>query len=376
MDNTISFTVNQLIGFVTTVGGCIVVIGQSLIVGGQSTPIKQVITCGGSEYPADYTNHICFFDVEYDGYLYINEKTSTGVTSYACRYEDAVIRKENCLLVSNNQYTHFAYLGEGLFLAREFHRRGPNNLFQLVNVGLGFLVDDIGFVEQKHYMTASTDIIGPFSIDKTGWSGGLWTGGNHSVNVGGVDCPTAEELDLKILVNNQEITSDGIYWGTVRFVAKNKLYFAQTITGNTFEGATPAILETRVYSLTDTMNVEVYIELLDDIRFSKYYGMQYVNQNVVNIVIPNDELVIVKADLESAYLMVNKQPDIILQYDDGAELHMILHPAGLGSYAHNVGTDGYGSVQTSGKTYHTLIFVTTIPSGSKLYWSGEYRYVI
>ena len=32
MDNTISFTVNQLIGFVTTVGGCIVVIEAVVLI--------------------------------------------------------------------------------------------------------------------------------------------------------------------------------------------------------------------------------------------------------------------------------------------------------------------------------------------------------
>ena len=32
MDNTISFTVNQLIGFITTVGGCIIVIEAVVLI--------------------------------------------------------------------------------------------------------------------------------------------------------------------------------------------------------------------------------------------------------------------------------------------------------------------------------------------------------
>ena len=350
-------------------------IGESLVNAGQSTTEKQVVLCGGSTYPTDYKNHIIEFTAQYTGYLYLNERISTGVSAYAKGNEKVNARNENGLIINNGTYTHFVYLGEGKFLIRNFARRGPNNLFQLVHVGLGYFVDGT-FVETKSYMTASTDIIGPFSIDKVGWSGGVWTGGNHSVTVDNVACPTAEQLSLSVTVNNEAVSNNGTYYGDIKIIAKNKLYFAQTITGNTFEGATPAILETRLYNLTDTMKVEVYIELLDDVRFSKYHGMQYVNSNVVNVVVPDDETIIVLDDLASNYSMTHKQPDIILQYAGGEELHMILHSAGLGSYAHNNGNEYYGLVATYGKTYHTLISSETIATGSKLYWSGEYKMIV
>ena len=350
-------------------------IGENLVSSGQSTPTLQPILCGGSTYPTDYTNHIVEFTAQYSGYLYLNERPSTGVSAYAKGNEQIDVRNENGLIIKDGKYTHFVYLGEGNFLIREFIRRGPNNLFQLVHVGLGYFANNT-YVETKSFMTASTDIIGPFSIDKTGWSGGQWTGGNHSVTVDNVACPTAEQLSLSVTVNNEAVSDNGTYYGDIKIIAKNKLYFAQTITGNTFEGATPAILETRVYNLTDTMNVEVYIELLDDVRFSKYHGMQYVNSNVVNVVVPDDETVIALADLSSNYSMTHKQPDIILQYASGEELHMILHRAGLGSYAHNNGTDGYGLVATYSKTYHTLISGEVINTGKKLYWCGEYKFVV
>ena len=350
-------------------------IGESLVSGGQSTPTLQPILCGGSTYPTDYKNHIVEFTAQYTGYLYINERPSTNISAYAKKLEKISVLNENGLIINNGTYTHFVYIGRGLYLIRDFTRRGPNNLFQLVHVALGYFINNT-FTEIKSYMTATTDIIGPFSIDKYGWSGGAWTGGNHSVTVNGVACPTAEQLDLSVVVNNEEVTDNGVYYGDVRITAKNKLYFAQTITGNTFDGATPAILETRVYNLTNSMIVEVYIDLLDDIRFSKYYGMQYINSNVENVVIPDDETIIELSDLSSNYNMVNKQPDIILQYPDGEELHMILRPEGLGSYAHNNGSDGYGLITTYNKTYHTLISGEIINSGKQLYWSGEYKFIV
>ena len=91
---------------------------------------------------------------------------------------------------------------------------------------------------------------------------------------------------------------------------------------------------------------------------------------------PNDETIIDIDSLSTNYQMTNKQPDIILQYADGEELHMILHPEGLGSYAHNNGTDGYGLVATYSKTYHTLISGEVINTGKKLYWCGEYKFVV
>lgn len=354
----------------------IAAIGQGLVSGGQSTPFLQVVLCGGSVYPTDYTNHVVAFEAQADGYLYINQRTSTGVSSYAHKVEKVIVKNESFLIINNGKYTHFSYFGEGLFIAREFTRRGPNNLFQLVHVGIGYVTVNYEYVETKSYMTATTDIIGPFSIDKYGWSGGVWTGGNHSVTVNGVACPTAEQLDLSVVVNNEEVTDNGVYYGDVRITAKNKLYFAQTITGNTFDGATPAILETRVYNLTNTMSVEVYIELLDDVRFSKYYGMQYVNQNVVDIVVPNDDTIISISDFQADYTMVEKQPNIILRYAEGEELQMILRPEGLGSYSHNSGSDGYGLIANYGKTYHTLISGEIINSGKQLYWSGEYKFVV
>lgn len=350
-------------------------IGEDLVSGGQTTPTLQPILCGGSVYPTDYTNHVVEFTAQYTGYLYLNERPSTGVSAYAKGNEQIDVRNENGLIIKDGKYTHFVYLGEGKFLIREFTRRGPNNLFQLVHVGIGYFANNV-YVETKSFMTTTTDIIGPFSIDKVGWSGGQWTGGNHSVTVNGVACPTAEQLSLSVTVNNEAVSDNGTYYGDVKIIAKNKLYFAQTITGNTFTGATPAILETRLYNLTDTMNVEVYIELLDDVRFSKYHGMQYVNSNVVNVVVPDDETVIALADLSSNYSMTHKQPDIILQYTDGEELHMILHSSGLGSYAHNNGNEYYGLVATYSKTYHTLISGEVIDTGKKLYWSGEYRMIV
>ena len=354
----------------------VAVIGEALVGVNSGTPLLQVILCGGSTYPTDYKNHVIEFTVEHDGYLYINQRNSSGVTSYAKKNEVVSVRNENCLIINNGNYKHLAYVGNGLFVLREFTRRGPNNLFQLVHVGIGHIVKGIGFVESKSYMTASTDIVGPFSIDKVGWGGGAWTGGNHSVTVGGVACPTAEQLSLSVVVDNEEVTENGIYYGDVRIVANNKLYFAQTITGNTFTGATAAILETRTYHLTDTMNVEVFIEMLDDVRVAKYYGMQYVNSGVERVVVPSDEVIVTIADLSSNYNMTNKQPNIILQYPDGEELHMILRPSGLGSYAHNNGSENYGLVATYGKTYHTLISSETIATGSKLYWSGEYKMIV
>lgn len=352
------------------------VIGEGLVGINTATPLKQVILCGGSKYPDDYTNHIIEFTAESDGYLYINERTTTGVSSYARKNEVVSVKNENFLVVNNGNYKHYAYVGDGLYIQREFTRRGPNNLFQLVHIGIGYFVDGSGYVEQKSYMTATTDIIGPFSVDKVGWSGGQWTGGNHSVTVSGVACPTAEQLNLIVEVNGEEVTENGTYYGEARFTAQNKLYFAQTITGNTFTGATPALLETRYYKLTNTMEVAVSIELLDDVRFAKYYGMQFVNDNVANIIVPNDETVISAPGLASNYSMVNKQPNIILQFDNGAEMHMKLNPEGLGSYAHNDGTDGYGLITTYGKTYHTLISGEVINTGKKLYWCGEYKFVV
>lgn len=343
---------------------------------GVSVGKVEQILCGGSTYPDDYTNHVIEFTATGDGYLYINERTSTGVDAVAAIYRIGVPQNK-VAIVDNGIYTYLYNLGGCRYINRTFNQRGPNNLLQLVSVGVGFYVVDYGYVENENFITAGTDIIGPVSLKIQGTPGvGQWCGGNHSVTVGGNTYPTAESDSIKAYINGNEISQDGIYFGDLTIKAVNKLYAPQTVTSADLSTATQVIEETRNYYLSDTLKVAVILKTVDNIYVSVYHGMQYVNGRATELYVPDDDA---KISLPADYAFVNKQSVVVLNAGDNRSVYMIHDSCGLGNYAYNDGTGagvGFGSTANYGKTYHTLIYNQNISTGKYLYWSGEYRQTV
>ena len=336
--------------------------------------IEQIL-CGGSTYPTDYTNHVLEYIASADGYLYINERTSTGVEAVAAIYQVGMAQPK-ITQVSNGVYNSAYNLGSSKYLNRTFNRRGPNNLLQLTRVGIGYFAVDYGFIESENLMNTQSDVIGPVSLKLQGApGGGQWSGGNHSVNVGGTDYPTAESVSIKAYTNGVEITQDGIYYGDLLIVAVNNLYAPQTITGPDLSTATKAITETQKYMLSNTLRVSVSLQIINSIYVALYYGMQYPNAINTSLTVPDDD---VKLAIPTEYAYENKQNDIILTDAKNRELHMIHDQVGLGNYAYNNGSgpDKFGLTASYGKTYHVFIYNQNINSGKFLYWSGEYRQIV
>lgn len=346
------------------------------------------IPCGRSDYPAGFTYHTLTFIAQYDGFLYVNSKTAQDapaswiankVIKTAPDVAEAVNRTyhKHGVYKQGNNYYHFKADGETNII-RKFERRGPNSLFQWSEIAFGSV--DGGSVNiESAYGNFGTDIVGPISV----WNGtlfpgqyGAWSGGNHGITINGTEYATAEQLEFKCLVNGEEITADGLYYGDVQFVTKNKLYFPQSITGADLSQATPVIIEHRRYYLDEQMHVRVWLEVLNDFRCALYYGMQCVDKDFDTLICPNNDYFIQLSSLVATELH-KPERKMLFANDDGLHMDMTLHDVGLGTYSHNSkGNYIYlPSCDNYRKAYFSLIDSTqqdAISAGSNLIWEGTY----
>jgi len=355
------------------------------------------IETGRTDYPAGYTFHTRYIQAPADGYLYVNEKTSVGTAK--CELATKTVKTapdviaalrnagmSNGVLRSNGKYYCFHAEGESNIIM-QFERRGPNNLFQWDQIYIGDVTED-GIDATKTYANFGTDIVGPISIfNSTLFPGqaGKWSGGNHSVTVSDVEYATAEQIDFKCLVNGTEITQDGLYYGDVKFIAKNKLYFPQSVTGADLTEATPAIIEHRYYEVTDRMHVRVWLEFVEDVRVSTYYGMQFVDSMFDQVFAINNGYIGTFANITENTLLSTKERKLIFSStDDSLCLEGVMDDIGLGQYgsALNDGNSGYVRIAKHvgeggyNKTYYVLIYTNSQPNvedGTNLSWEGTYR---
>ena len=273
-------------------------------------------------------------------------------------------------------YYHFVCFGEKT-LIRRFKQEGPNNLFQFSALYTG-KVTEHGVSIDETIATNGTDTVGPISIMRQGIdTGGMWTGGWHTITVNGVACPTAEQQSLDIRINGKSIVGvDGLHYGECVATVVNKLYFAQTITGADLSTATQAIQETVTYILNEKMTARIAHKYVADTRVILYYGMQAVRIGFDNILLPNNDTAFAFADM-TANINLDKPEDLIQMSNNDWNYDLIVKPFGLAKYTHNSGAGstkyGYLPVSTR-KVYWALMEgtydYTFITSGKVLVWEG------
>lgn len=388
------------------VGSVMAVVGNADIAtsGAVNCGLLEVITIPGES--VSYGWHRIEVDITSTGYLYVNCSTTFDSVVKSVITEETLVpitdkSMANSTLpanakvtgdlahyrgvyIDNGDYYHFVRNGENNII-RKFVRRGPNNLFQWNQIILGDISED-GVSADTSYTAFGTDIVGPISI----WNGtlfpgkyGAWSGGNHGKTVDNVECATAVQIDFKCLVNGTEVSNDGLYYGDVQFVATNKLYFPQSITGADLSTATLAIIEHRKYDIVGTeMKVRVWLECKEDIRVALYYGMQMADIAFDSVFCLNNGFVKELTSITEIENLPEKERKIILTKSaNGLTLSMYMSDIGLGNYNLNDGSEGYVTLPSHGsggtkKTYYKLIYKSptqpSISAGSNLVWEGVY----
>lgn len=322
------------------------------------------------------------FTPEKDGYLYINGKRvdKPSVSAHKFRVKCSDVAELNGVLFDGADYTHFHSIGGGKYLCRVFHHAYINSLLQLYRMYVGEFSDGV-LSNVKDIGTAASDNVGPISIHRgevDSWLG-LWSGGSHGKTVNGTEYPTAAESSLKVCCGGKEISDVGYYFGDVTIVAKNDLYFPNTITGSDLSTATKAIRETRTYRLDDSMRVDVEMAFYDLCYVTTYYACQALTFDMTEFTFPNNELI--GSTTRDSNLVLSKPERTFHGKSDTAQYDIDLMPYGLGDYRYNTGTSelGYGYLAPFKKAYYVLIAnesgkVRHFGASDVISWGADYNY--
>ena len=364
------------------------VLGDNSEVMDGSTPISNFIEnvlCGTDAYPSGYTYHTVSKEFETNGYLFVNYKVAQSEATCSAaqkraKVDTAITESADVRGIEKrgNEYYHFSKLGDG-YLIRRFTNRGGNNLFQWAGIALGKLTSS-GVLITQTIINYDTDIIGPITIFNTSLfpnQYGQWSGGNHTKLIDGTAYPTAKQESLKILVNGSEVTEDGVYYGDVKFVTVNSLYFPQSITGADLSTATKAITETREYSLDKQLHVRVRFNFDETVRVQLYYGMQAVIAPYNNILLANNEYYGALPNASNINFS-KEEHEVILTSNDGMRLIAKLEDVGLGTFERNDGSTGYATLPAESNTrklYYRLMDGRSsqgFENGNVVMWEGSY----
>lgn len=351
-------------------------IGTSIITTtSETTTFKQGITLNTA--PTQPTDYNIEFIASANGYVYVRNAYNLYEIQEQVYYD---VTKTRGVIKQNTSYTHFTKLSNGKYIFREFKPMFVNNLLQLYRIYIGLIVNDAPVLETL-VGNSSSDNVGPVSIHRgntDSWIG-KWSGGGHGVTVGGVEYPTAEQTALSVYWNNNIITNDGIYYGDITIIAKNNLYYPQSVTSADLSTATLALIETRTYFLNEKMNVKVSLEGVNDGYINAYYGCQINTFNMAKVLLPNNEK-IVNINPASTVLFDKPEHKICCSNSNGMHYDISVKNIGLGTYARNDGTNTtylYGNVSTFNKIYYQLIAKSTgINSTRCFYWEAIYDFYI
>ena len=287
------------------------------------------------------------------------------------------------LCKNGDNYYHFTPIDGEQYLVRHFKQMGVNNLFQLYGLKIG-TVAEAALTINEVIGTTGTDNVGPISIHRgeTDNHTGKWSGGVHGITVSGIEYPTARQVSLAVYCNGKEIIEDGIYYGNVTFRAVNDLYFPQTVTGSDLTSATKAIKETRVYTLTDRMNVKVSLDFYTECNVTQYYGCQCVTYGMDTVRFPNNEAI--QSTNRNSNYVGTVQESILIAEKENAHYEVSVKPYGLGTFSKNTGTAsdvGYCYLATFDKFYFVLVANELNKTrkgveGTSWCWEAEYNYYI
>ena len=339
--------------------------------------LLQIIDVGGSD-PNDYAWHTIEADINQSGFLYVNYKVGDLPVVESIGSETHYIPTKNRGIIKNgSSYVHYCYSHDGTYILRTIEPYGANGLYDIVGLSLGHF-DNGAMLVDSVIWSSFTDQIGPVSLhlQSNPSEPNRWTGGAHTINIGGVDYPTAQLNNLHVYVDGIDITNeaDGYYEGDARIVAEDYLYAPETITGADLSQATLAIIETRTFILTDTLKVQVKLNFQEDLVIGLYYGMQCQDGYADKILLPTAGLELVRSSMTSGAITDSKEWNIMLFDNNGWHYDLKLAYYGLGSWDKNDGTSTYGRIShyAASKIYYVLCSGGRFVQNTIFFWEGEY----
>lgn len=157
-----------------------------------------------------------------------------------------------------------------------------NNIYKLSNSNNYPNLDfsNLGTIFQN----ATSDWVGPYTVRSSNDDGGKpdsweFTGGWHGYNGDQTGEKTASNKSFKYYIDNNEILDDEVKTGNkLKIVVVNNVQSSGT---KKSDGTGREVLEeTVIYNITqNNIKVEVQIKALEQIKITKYYGLQTVNNS-------------------------------------------------------------------------------------------------
>lgn len=317
-----------------------------------------------------------------DGYLLVNVLTEDIESSGVVKQTTInVAHPDNGVFVDNGVYTHFHKVGKNKYLCRVFKKCFGNNLLDFYAIYIASFSDGI-LTKTEDIETNSSDIVGPISIHDGDYLGS-WTGGSHTVNIGGAEYPTATNDLVKVVCNTEDVTNiNGYHIGNVEITSVNTLYLPKSVTGADLSNAIKAIEETRKYILSNTMIVRDSLKFLGDFYVQRYYGCQLITYDMETLELPNNmvQIAIQNRTDKPNYYFENRENSYHCFSKTGRCYDMELKPSGLGSFSLYDGSKddlkfGYLANFFINKIYFGLIGKSIlINNGKVLTWEAVYNY--
>lgn len=236
------------------------------------------------------------------------------------------------------------------------------------------------------FQNATSDWIGPYTVRSSNDDGGKpdsweFTGGWHGYNGDQTGEKTASNKSFKYYIDNKEILDGEVKAGNnLKIVVVNNIQSSGT---KKVDGTGREVLEeTIVYTITqNSINVEVQIKALEQIKITKYYGLQTVNNSYNGQLLYNDDSMKkwtdcnnvkidggVKAESDCGEFKLKNNNDLLIAWVD--------KNYGLGKRKYVNDDKPVVWSADYNKTYMVLIDGNCdLQTDEVLYWRGGYKFI-
>lgn len=236
------------------------------------------------------------------------------------------------------------------------------------------------------FQNATSDWVGPYIVRSSNDDGGKpdsweFTGGWHGYNGDQTGEKTASNKSFKYYIDNKEILDGEVKAGNkLKIVVVNNIQSSGT---KKVDGTGREVLEeTVVYIITqNSINVEVQIKALEQIKITKYYGLQTVNNSYNGQLLYNDDSMKkwtdcnnvkidggVKAESDCGEFKLKNNNDLLIGWID--------KNYGLGKRKYVNDDKPVVWSADYNKTYMVLIDGNCdLQTDEVLYWRGGYKFI-
>lgn len=236
------------------------------------------------------------------------------------------------------------------------------------------------------FQNATSDWIGPYTVRSSNDDGDKpdsweFTGGWHGYNGDQTGEKTASNKSFKYYIDNKEILDGEVKAGNkLKIIVVNNIQSSGT---KKVDGTGREVLEeTIVYTITqNSINVEVQIKALEQIKITKYYGLQTVNNSYNGQLLYNDDSMKkwtdcnnvkidggVKAESDCGEFKLKNNNDLLIAWVD--------KNYGLGKRKYVNDDKPVVWSADYNKTYMVLIDGNCdLQTDEVLYWRGGYKFI-